>query len=46
MSEKMQDAKKTNGIRHLNLAKVKVRKAEEKDVDGIFNVASSTGKKR
>ena len=45
MSEFKKKVKLASGIHRLNLDNVKIRNAEQKDVDGIFHVASSVGKK-
>lgn len=45
MSELKKKVKLASGIHRLNLDNVKIRNAEQKDVDGIFHVASSVGKK-
>jgi GNAT superfamily N-acetyltransferase len=45
MSEFKKKVKLASGIHRLNLDNVKIRNAEDKDVEGIFHVASSVGKK-
>lgn len=45
MKEFKKKVKLASGIHTLNLDNVKIRNAEEKDVDGIYHVASSVGKK-
>lgn len=46
MSEFKKKVKLAGGIHSLNLDNVKIRNAEEKDVEAIYYVASSVGKKR
>lgn len=45
MSQLKRRVKLPSGIKTINLDNMVVRKAEEKDIEGIFHVASSVGKK-
>jgi len=45
LSEFKKKVKLASGIHTLNLDNVKIRNAEQKDVEGIYHVASSVGKK-
>lgn len=45
MSQLKMRVKLPSGIKKINLENVVVRKADEKDIEGIFHVASSVGKK-
>lgn len=45
LSELKKKVKLASGIKMLNLDNVKIRNADQKDVEGIFHVAASVGKK-